>query len=69
MIRRNLAGSDLELLSSLSEAQNKPVPVIGNDSQVSRKIGDALSAGAAPMEYAAGHADTKYQPKHSSCAT
>jgi anti-sigma regulatory factor (Ser/Thr protein kinase) len=34
------------------------VLVIGNNSQVSREIGDALSAEAFPMEYAAGHADT-----------
>ncbi len=33
------------------------VLVIGNDAQVSREIGDALSAAAFPLEYAAGHAD------------
>ncbi|WP_263368057.1 ATP-binding response regulator [Edaphobacter bradus] len=34
------------------------VLVIGSDTQVSREIGDALSAAAFPMEYSAGHADT-----------
>jgi anti-sigma regulatory factor (Ser/Thr protein kinase)/ActR/RegA family two-component response regulator len=34
------------------------VLIIGNDNQVSREIGDALSAADFPMEYAAGHADT-----------
>jgi anti-sigma regulatory factor (Ser/Thr protein kinase)/ActR/RegA family two-component response regulator len=33
------------------------VLVIGSDSQVSREIGDALSAAAFPMEYSAGNAD------------
>jgi anti-sigma regulatory factor (Ser/Thr protein kinase)/ActR/RegA family two-component response regulator len=33
------------------------VLVIGSDTQVSREIGDALSAVDVPMEYAAGHAD------------
>jgi anti-sigma regulatory factor (Ser/Thr protein kinase)/ActR/RegA family two-component response regulator len=33
------------------------VLIIGSHAQVSREIGDALSAGALPMEYAAGHAD------------
>src|SRR5271166_647523 len=33
------------------------VLVIGNESQVSREIGDALSAAAFPMEYSAGEAD------------
>ncbi len=33
------------------------VLVIGSDTQVSRKIGDALSAAAFPMEYSAGDAD------------
>jgi anti-sigma regulatory factor (Ser/Thr protein kinase) len=33
------------------------VLVIGSNTQVSREIGDALSAAAFPMEYAAGHAD------------
>ena len=33
------------------------VLVIGSDTQVSREIGDALSAAAFPMEYAAGDAD------------
>jgi anti-sigma regulatory factor (Ser/Thr protein kinase) len=32
--------------------------VIGNDTQVSREIGDALRAVDFPMEYSAGHADT-----------
>jgi anti-sigma regulatory factor (Ser/Thr protein kinase) len=32
--------------------------VIGNDTQVSREIGDALCAVDFPMEYSAGHADT-----------
>ena len=34
------------------------VLVIGNTAEVSREIGDALSADAFPMEYSAGHADT-----------
>jgi anti-sigma regulatory factor (Ser/Thr protein kinase) len=34
------------------------VLIIGNDSQVSREIGDTLSAADFPMEYSAGHADT-----------
>jgi anti-sigma regulatory factor (Ser/Thr protein kinase) len=34
------------------------VLIIGSHSQVSREIGDALSAAALPMEYSAGHADT-----------
>ena len=34
------------------------VLVIGNEAQVSREIGGALSAGDFPMEYSAGHADT-----------
>jgi anti-sigma regulatory factor (Ser/Thr protein kinase)/CheY-like chemotaxis protein len=33
------------------------VLIIGSDPEVSRKIGDALSAADYPMEYAAGHAD------------
>jgi len=33
------------------------VLVIGSDTDVSRKIGDALAAADFPMEYAAGHAD------------
>ena len=33
------------------------VLVIGNDNQVSRQIGDALTAADVPMEYAAGNAD------------
>ena len=33
------------------------VLLIGNHAQVSRQIGDALSAANFPMEYAAGHAD------------
>ena len=33
------------------------VLVIGNHTEVSREIGDALSAESIPMEYAAGHAD------------
>ena len=33
------------------------VLVIGSDTQVSREIGDALSAAAFPMEYSAGDAD------------
>jgi anti-sigma regulatory factor (Ser/Thr protein kinase) len=33
------------------------VLVIGNRNQVSREIGDALTAASFPMEYAAGHAD------------
>src|SRR5271155_2728274 len=33
------------------------VLVIGSDDQVSREIGDALSAAAVPMEYSAGNAD------------
>jgi anti-sigma regulatory factor (Ser/Thr protein kinase) len=33
------------------------VLVIGSDDQVSREIGDALSAAAIPMEYSAGNAD------------
>ncbi|HMH14807.1 MAG TPA: ATP-binding protein [Edaphobacter sp.] len=33
------------------------VLVIGNHNQVSREIGDALTAASFPMEYAAGHAD------------
>jgi DNA-binding NarL/FixJ family response regulator len=33
------------------------VLVIGNHTQVSREIGDALTAESIPMEYAAGHAD------------
>ena len=32
--------------------------VIGNDTQVSREIGDSLCAVDFPMEYSAGHADT-----------
>jgi hypothetical protein len=32
--------------------------VIGNDTQVSREIGDSLCAVNFPMEYSAGHADT-----------
>lgn len=32
--------------------------VIGNDTQVSREIGDSLCAVDLPMEYSAGHADT-----------
>jgi hypothetical protein len=31
--------------------------VIGSDTQVSRKIGDALAAADFPMEYSIGHAD------------
>src|SRR5271170_426091 len=34
------------------------VLVIGNQNQVSREIGDALTEADFPMEYAAGHADT-----------
>jgi len=34
------------------------VLVIGNDSQVSREIGEALAAADFPLEYSAGHADT-----------
>jgi anti-sigma regulatory factor (Ser/Thr protein kinase)/ActR/RegA family two-component response regulator len=34
------------------------VLIIGNDSQVSREIGGALSAANFPMEYSVGHADT-----------
>lgn len=34
------------------------VLVIGSHTQVSREIGDALSAADFPMEYSAGHADT-----------
>ena len=34
------------------------VLVIGDQNQVSRAIGDALTAADFPMEYAAGHADT-----------
>ncbi len=34
------------------------VLIIGNHAQVSREIGDALSAAAFPLEYSAGHADT-----------
>jgi anti-sigma regulatory factor (Ser/Thr protein kinase) len=34
------------------------VLIIGNESAVSRKIGDALSAIAIPVEYSAGYADT-----------
>jgi anti-sigma regulatory factor (Ser/Thr protein kinase) len=34
------------------------VLVIGHHTQVSREIGDALSAADFPMEYSAGHADT-----------
>jgi DNA-binding NarL/FixJ family response regulator len=34
------------------------VLVIGNHSQVSREIGDALAAANFPVEYSAGHADT-----------
>ena len=33
------------------------VLVIGTDTPVSREIGDALSAAAFPLEYAAGDAD------------
>jgi hypothetical protein len=33
------------------------VLVIGSDNQVSREIGDALSAASFPMEYSAGDAD------------
>jgi DNA-binding NtrC family response regulator len=34
------------------------VLIIGSDAQVSREIGEALSAADFPMEYSAGHADT-----------
>src|SRR5689334_6311228 len=37
------------------------VLVVGNDAEVSRKIGDALCASGFPMEYAAGHADALLQ--------
>jgi hypothetical protein len=33
------------------------VLLIGSDDQVTREIGDALSASAFPMEYSAGNAD------------
>ena len=32
--------------------------VVGSEAQVSREIGEALSAADFPMEYSAGHADT-----------
>jgi len=34
------------------------VLVIGSDAQVSREVGDALTAAGLPMEYSVGHADT-----------
>src|SRR5277367_6866368 len=34
------------------------VLIIGDNQEVSREIGDALTAADFPMEYAAGHADT-----------
>ncbi len=37
------------------------VLVIGNDTQVSREIGDALSAAAFPMEYSSGNADALHR--------
>jgi anti-sigma regulatory factor (Ser/Thr protein kinase)/ActR/RegA family two-component response regulator len=37
------------------------VLIIGSDTQVSREIGDALSAEAFPMQYAAGYADALYR--------
>src|SRR5580704_11831012 len=37
------------------------VLVIGSDTQVSREIGDALSAAAFPMEYSAGDADALHR--------
>ncbi len=42
------------------------VLVIGSHAQVSREIGDALSAAELPMEYAAGHADALHRLRMSS---